>query len=272
VDISPCALSRQPYSICAAIVAAYYIGTSLFPEAKTYRLIADILNDLAITLDVVSPVLNAVALPFLLRTGSLRIVALCLSGSLRSLCSIAAGGSKTAVSSHFATPLTGRGDLGDLNAKESSLETVLCLVGMLVSPMSRVQCVEGLNGASARDFDHPVLDDSMVDVHCPLHPSHHPSCGKLHRRSWNCIPYAQSAANTDCLDNIQAIRQLNNQSRTASHCRANFRVARGSSRCTHGKIHRSLRYRIIPLRHLTQTYTAQFISTFRVRTICFVVW
>ena len=37
------------------------------------------------------------------------------------------------MSAHFSTPATGRGDLGDLAAKESSLETVLCLVGMLVS-------------------------------------------------------------------------------------------------------------------------------------------
>ena len=119
-----------------AIVAAFYIGSSLFPDAKTYRIIADITNDLAILLDVLSPLLSTVSFSvggLFPRFGSLRIVALCLSGSLRSLCSIAAGGSKAAMSAHFSTPTTGRGDFGDLAAKESSLETVLCLVGMLVS-------------------------------------------------------------------------------------------------------------------------------------------
>jgi Vitamin B6 photo-protection and homoeostasis len=208
-------------------------------------------------------VLNAVALPFFFRAGSLRIVALCLSGSLRSLCSIAAGGSKTAISSHFATPLTGRGDLGDLNAKESSLETVLCLVGMLVSRTSPVECIEGLSGALARDFDYSVPDNSMVDVHRPVHPSHHPSCDKLYRRSWNRTPYAQSAENTDCLDSVQTTQQLNNQPHTASDHRANIRGTRCSSRCAHGKNHRSLYHWIIPLRHLTQTFTTQFIGAFR---------
>jgi hypothetical protein len=119
-----------------AIIAAYYIGTSLFPEAKTYRIIADITNDLAIVLDVLSPLLSSVSFSlgvFSPRFGSLRVVALCLSGSFRSLCAIAAGGSKSAMSAHFSTPATGRGDLGDLSAKESSLETVLCLFGMLAS-------------------------------------------------------------------------------------------------------------------------------------------
>ncbi len=33
---------------------------------------------------------------------------------------------------HFASPLNGKGDIGDLNAKDSSKETVLALFGMLV--------------------------------------------------------------------------------------------------------------------------------------------
>jgi hypothetical protein len=119
-----------------AIIGAYFIGTSLFPEAKTYRLAADILNDTAITLDALSPLLNSIRLPFGVRLpypGSIRVIALCLSGSFRSLCGIAAGGSKTALSTHFASPVTGTCDLGDLTAKDSSRETVISLVGMLVS-------------------------------------------------------------------------------------------------------------------------------------------
>ena len=58
------------------------------------------------------------------------MLALCLSGALRSLCGMAAGGSKAALSAHFASST---GDLGDLNAKDSSRETVVTLLGMLVS-------------------------------------------------------------------------------------------------------------------------------------------
>jgi len=39
---------------------------------------------------------------------------------------------------HFATPLEGTGDVGDLNAKDSSKETVLGLLGMLVCLLSFV--------------------------------------------------------------------------------------------------------------------------------------
>jgi|ERR1700722_5577660 len=119
-----------------AIIAAYYIGTSLFPEAKTYRFLADVLNDTAITLDALSPLLNSISLPShipLPPPGSIRVIALCLSGSFRSLCAIAAGGAKSALASHFASPPTGVCDLGDLNAKDSSRETVISLTGMLVS-------------------------------------------------------------------------------------------------------------------------------------------
>jgi len=91
-----------------------------------YRFLADIMNDLAVIIDVFSPVLGTL-FPWA------RVTALCVSATLRALCSIVAGGSKAAISLHFATPSTGLGDLGDLNAKDSSKETVLALVGMLVS-------------------------------------------------------------------------------------------------------------------------------------------
>lgn len=111
----------------AAIFAAYMLGSSLYPEAKTYRLLADILNDLATILDTLSPLLNRPSLP------GMRISALCLSASLRALCGVAAGGSKAAITLHFASPASGTGDVGDLNAKDASKETVLALLGMLVS-------------------------------------------------------------------------------------------------------------------------------------------
>ncbi|KAK1231670.1 hypothetical protein PQX77_005211 [Marasmius sp. AFHP31] len=105
------------------------------PEAKTYRFLADILNDTAIVLDTLSPFLAS--LPLLISLPEVipipfRVYTLCLSSSLRALCGISAGGSKTAISLHFATPLEGTGNIGDLNAKDSSKETVLGLVGMLL--------------------------------------------------------------------------------------------------------------------------------------------
>jgi len=87
---------------------------------------ADMLNDAAIILDTISPRLNTLFFP------GLRVAALCLSASFRSLCAISAGDSKASISLHFATPLKGMGNVGDLNAKDASKETVLALLGMLV--------------------------------------------------------------------------------------------------------------------------------------------
>ena len=103
-----------------------------------YRLLADILNDLAITLDSLLPLLSSVEMPFLipwLSSGSsvLIMIVLCTSAALRALCGVVAGGSKSALSLHFATPVVGKGDLGELSAKDGSKETVLSLLGMLVS-------------------------------------------------------------------------------------------------------------------------------------------
>jgi hypothetical protein len=114
----------------SAIFGAYAFGSSLVPEAKTYRFLADVLNDAAIILDTLSPLLASPSLP--VHFPGLRVSVLCLSASLRALCGIAAGGSKAAITLHFASPVDGSGDVGDLNAKDSSKETILALLGMLV--------------------------------------------------------------------------------------------------------------------------------------------
>ncbi|KAJ7484235.1 vitamin B6 photo-protection and homoeostasis-domain-containing protein [Mycena latifolia] len=121
------------FSRVTTICAAYVVGPSLSPEAKTFRLLADVANDAAIVLDTLSPLFNSPALP--VRLPGLRIAALCLSGALRALCGIAAGGSKAALTVHFATPISGAGDIGDLSAKDSSKETVLALFGMLIGSL-----------------------------------------------------------------------------------------------------------------------------------------
>lgn len=78
------------------------------------------------------PLVQATGAAFPIRVPGLRLGVLCLSASLRSLCGVASGGSRAAISLHFATPLSGSGDVGDLDAKDSSKTTVLALLGMLV--------------------------------------------------------------------------------------------------------------------------------------------
>ncbi|KAF2840757.1 DUF647-domain-containing protein, partial [Patellaria atrata CBS 101060] len=105
----------------ATIVFAHRLGTALEPECKTYRFAADIFNDTAMILDCLSPAFPKYA----------RVVVLSFSSALRALCAVAAGSSKATLSAHFAL----RGNLGELNAKDSSQETVISLLGMLVGSL-----------------------------------------------------------------------------------------------------------------------------------------
>ncbi|KXT03658.1 hypothetical protein AC578_5179 [Pseudocercospora eumusae] len=105
----------------ATILFAHRFGTSLEPECKMYRLLADVLNDTGFVLDCMSPVFPK----------PIRVVVLSLSSVLRSLCGVAAGSSKASLSAHFAK----QGNLGELNAKDSSQETVISLVGMMAGSL-----------------------------------------------------------------------------------------------------------------------------------------
>ncbi|OJJ47471.1 hypothetical protein ASPZODRAFT_93924 [Penicilliopsis zonata CBS 506.65] len=103
----------------ATILFAHRVGTALEPECKMYRLAADVFNDLAMILDCLSPLIPA---------GVSRVSVLSAAGVLRALCGVAGGSSKASLSAHFAK----WGNLAEVNAKDSSQETIISLVGMLV--------------------------------------------------------------------------------------------------------------------------------------------
>lgn len=115
----------------ATILFADRLGQAIEPECKFYRFLADILNDTALLVDVLTPALPARA----------KIVALCGSGILRALCGVSAGAAKASLSAHFAKS----GNLAELNAKDGSQETVISLMGMLVGSLF----VRGVEGRTA---------------------------------------------------------------------------------------------------------------------------
>ncbi|ORY64497.1 root UVB sensitive family, partial [Pseudomassariella vexata] len=112
----------------ATIVFAHRFGQAIEPECKYYRFLADLLNDSALLLDVLTPALPTYP----------KILALCAAGILRSLCGVAAGAAKASLSAHFAK----NGNLAELNAKDGSQETVISLMGMLAGSLF-VRVVEG---------------------------------------------------------------------------------------------------------------------------------
>ncbi|KAK6347645.1 hypothetical protein TWF718_005484 [Orbilia javanica] len=105
----------------ATILFAHRLGSSLEPECKRFRFAADIFNDSALIVDCLSPVFPK----------PLRVVLLSTAGTLRALCGVAGGGSKAQLSVHFSK----WGNVAELNAKDSSQETVISLMGMLAGSM-----------------------------------------------------------------------------------------------------------------------------------------
>lgn len=114
-------ITGDTISRIATILFAHRMGQAIEPECKFYRLLADIFNDSAQFLDLLTP-----ALPYFPKLG-----VIVSAGVLRALCGVAANASKASLSAHFA--LTG--NLAELNAKEASQETVVSLLGMLVGTL-----------------------------------------------------------------------------------------------------------------------------------------
>jgi hypothetical protein len=100
----------------ATILFAHWRSRSIEAECKMYRLAADVFNDIAMILDCFSPMLPK---PF-------RVPLFCASSIFRTMCGVAGGSSKAILSAHFAKA----DNIGELNAKDSSQETVISLLGM----------------------------------------------------------------------------------------------------------------------------------------------
>ncbi|ERF75465.1 hypothetical protein EPUS_06997 [Endocarpon pusillum Z07020] len=102
----------------ATILFAHRVGSAIEAECKMYRFLADVLNDTAMVSDCLSPMLPKLV----------RVPLLGASSVFRALCGVAGGSSKATLSAHFART----GNIGELNAKDSSQETVVSLLGMWV--------------------------------------------------------------------------------------------------------------------------------------------
>lgn len=100
------------------IVFSWMQGSNLDANAKTWRFMADILNDLAMTLEICIPLAPHLFLP-LVCTGSI----------LKAVVGAAGGATRAALTQHQAR----RDNMADVASKDGSQETALVLVGMLLS-------------------------------------------------------------------------------------------------------------------------------------------
>ncbi|ORY40405.1 DUF647-domain-containing protein [Rhizoclosmatium globosum] len=101
------------------ILYAWRVSFFLDADCKQWRFYADILNDSASFIGVLTPMI----LPKAWFTFSA-----CVASLLKALCGVTGGSTKAALSQHFAI----RDNMADLHAKEGSQETVVGLVGMVL--------------------------------------------------------------------------------------------------------------------------------------------
>lgn len=120
---------QSTLSNLTSILFAHRFSTAISQHVKFFRFFADIVNDIAFLLDVLSP-----SLP---QWG--RVPALCAASCCRALCGVTGGASKAVLSGHFAKG----GNVGELAAKDGSQEVLVNLVGMWLGGAA-VGKVEGI--------------------------------------------------------------------------------------------------------------------------------
>ncbi|XP_014346852.1 RUS1 family protein C16orf58 homolog isoform X1 [Latimeria chalumnae] len=100
------------------ILFAWLKGSKLDCDAKKWRLFADILNDVAIFMEIVAPAFPACF-----------TLIICVSGVFKSIVGVAGGATRAALTAHQAR----RDNMADVSAKDGSQETLVNLAGLLVS-------------------------------------------------------------------------------------------------------------------------------------------
>ncbi|KAM8825242.1 RUS family member 1 [Synchiropus picturatus] len=111
-------LLRDGTSMVGRILFAWMKGSKLDSEAKKWRLFADVLNDVAMFMEILAPYCPA-CFTFIM----------CTSGIFKSVVGVAGGATRAALTVHQAR----RDNMADISAKDGSQETLVNLAGLLVS-------------------------------------------------------------------------------------------------------------------------------------------
>lgn len=104
-------------SMIGGLIFSYSASFLFDSYVKEFRLFADLINDVGLTLDMLAPYFE----------GHLLLVS-SAAGLCKTLCGLSAGATKSSITQHFAL----EGNMADLNAKESTQETLVSLIGMVL--------------------------------------------------------------------------------------------------------------------------------------------
>ncbi|XP_061080051.1 RUS1 family protein C16orf58 homolog [Conger conger] len=111
-------LLRDGTGMLGRILFAWVKGSKLDCDAKQWRLVADILNDIAMFMEIVAPNFPACF-----------TLIVCTAGIFKSIVGVAGGATRAALTMHQAR----RDNMADVSAKDGSQETLVNLAGLLIS-------------------------------------------------------------------------------------------------------------------------------------------
>uniref|UniRef100_A0A1A8IQ98 Chromosome 16 open reading frame 58 n=1 Tax=Nothobranchius kuhntae TaxID=321403 RepID=A0A1A8IQ98_NOTKU len=111
-------LLRDGTGMLGRILFAWRKGSKLDSEAKKWRLFADVLNDIAMFMEILAPYFPAFF-----------TLIVCTAGIFKSIVGVAGGATRAALTVHQAR----RDNMADISAKDGSQETLVNLAGLLVS-------------------------------------------------------------------------------------------------------------------------------------------
>lgn len=110
---------RDGASMIGGLLFTAFSSANFGQNAKSWRLFADYINNVGITLDLLAPLSQTLFLPLI-----------CLSSVFKSLCGIAAGAAGAVISEHWGSL---HGNIAEVNSKNGAQHTAVSLLGLLVS-------------------------------------------------------------------------------------------------------------------------------------------
>lgn len=111
-------LLKDGTGMLGRIVFAWLKGNKLDSEAKKWRLFADVLNDIAMFMEILAP-----------NFPTCFLLIVCTAGIFKSVVGVAGGATRAALTVHQAR----RDNMADISAKDGSQETLVNLAGLLIS-------------------------------------------------------------------------------------------------------------------------------------------
>ena len=115
---------RDGFGMFGSLLFSYFAGANFDVNVKEWRLFADLINDVGLTLDMMAPL-----------AGSLYALTAALGALCKTICGMVAGATRASITAHFAL----RGNLADVSAKENAQETAVNLLGLLLGSLAARQ-------------------------------------------------------------------------------------------------------------------------------------